>query len=76
MFYLLESLQTLDPATAELVWTASVSTLLVLSSAIALWVLPWSDAEISQVDQSFHKMVRRITIPRAEPRAHLVTIRR
>jgi hypothetical protein len=76
MFHLLEILQTLDPATAEFVWTASVTTLLMLSTAIALWMLPWSDEEINEVDQSFNKLVSQITIPRAEPRSRLAQIHR
>ena len=76
MFHLLEALQTLDPATAEFVWTASVTTLLMLSTAIALWMLPWSDEEIAAVDRDFNEFVSQITIPRAEPRSRLAEIRR
>ena len=50
MFHLFEFIQSLDPATAEFLWTACVSTLLVLSTAISIWVLPWSDEEIARVD--------------------------
>ena len=40
MFHMLDSIHSLDPATAEFLWTASVSTLLVLAGAIALGCCP------------------------------------
>ena len=76
MFSLLESILTLDPATADLLWTASVSTLLLLAGALSIWMLPWSDEEINEVDQSFQRLVGQITIPRAELRSGLLSARR
>ena len=76
MFHMLDSIHSLDPATAEFLWTASVSTLLVLAGAIALWMLPWSDEEIEEVDQSFRTLVGQITVPRAQPRAPFAPVQR
>ena len=76
MFHMLDSIHSLDPATAELLWTASVSTLLILAGAIALWMLPWSDDEIEEVDQSFRQLVNQMTVSRPQPRAPLAHVQR
>lgn len=76
MFHILESVLSLDPATADIVWTATVSTLLVLAGAVSIWMLPWSDEEINEVDQSFKKIVKQVTMQRPEHRSRLVGIRR
>lgn len=76
MFHMLDSIHSLDPATAEFLWTASVSTLLVLAGAIALWMLPWSDDEIEEVDQSFRKLVKHVADSRPQPRAPLAHVQR
>ena len=76
MFHILDSIHSLDPATAEFLWTTSVSTLLVLAGAIALWMLPWSDEEIEEVDQSFRKLVGQISVPQAQARTPLVQLPR
>jgi hypothetical protein len=76
MFSLLDSILTLDPATAEFLWTASVSTLLLLAGSLSIWMLPWSDKEIDEVDQSFQRLVGQITIPQTELRSGLLSARR
>lgn len=42
----------LDPATTELIWTLTVSTLLVTSTGLTIWLMPWSDQEILAVHRT------------------------
>lgn len=53
---LLTSLLGLDPITADLIWTLTVSGLVLAAGALALLVLPWTDREIAQVDHSFRSL--------------------
>ncbi|MFT5680512.1 MAG: hypothetical protein ACI8RZ_001418 [Myxococcota bacterium] len=53
----------LDPATTELLWTLSVTTLLMVAGGLTMWLMPWSDAEIMSV----HRTVKAVAI------AHLPT---
>ena len=53
---LLTSLLGLDPITADLIWTLTVSGLVLAAGAITLLMLPWSDREIAQVDRSFRTL--------------------
>ncbi|MEC7948506.1 MAG: hypothetical protein VX265_13150 [Myxococcota bacterium] len=53
---LLTSLLGLDPITADLIWTLTVSGLVLAAGAITLLMLPWSDREIAQVDHSFRTL--------------------
>ena len=76
MFQLFDFIQSLDPATAEFLWTACVSTLLIVSTGISIWMLPWSDREIAEVDESFEKALARIRQTRPTIRTRLVEIRR
>lgn len=47
-----------DPALLEFAWSMSVGALAILSSAIALVALPWTDAEITAVDDEARELVR------------------
>ena len=47
----------LDPATAELISTMTVATLLTIAAAMSLAQLPWSDEEIAQVDHQSHQLL-------------------
>lgn len=47
-----------DPALLELAWSLCVGALALLSSAIALVALPWTDAEIAAVDDEARLLVR------------------
>ena len=53
---LLTSMLGLDPITADLIWTLTVSGLVLAAGAITLLMLPWSDREIAQVDHSFRTL--------------------
>jgi hypothetical protein len=53
---LLTSIIAIDPMTADLVWTLTVSGLVVAAGALTLTLLPWSDGHIAQVDRSFKSL--------------------
>ena len=53
---LLTTLFALDPMTADLVWTLTVSGLVLAAGALTLAMLPWSDRQIARVDQSFRSL--------------------
>ncbi len=59
-----------DPATAELVRTAFMATAMVASSLCALALLPWTDAEIDEVDTAARRAVARLA-PAEEPTARV-----
>lgn len=42
----------LNPATAELIWTLAVTTLLMVSGGLTIWLMPWSDDEIMAVHRT------------------------
>ena len=42
----------LNPATAELIWTITVTTLLMVSGGLTIWLMPWSDEEILAVHRT------------------------
>ena len=42
----------LNPATAELIWTLTVTTLLLASGGLTIWLMPWSDEEIMAVHRT------------------------
>jgi hypothetical protein len=48
----------LNPATAELIWTLSVSTLLMMAGGLTIWLMPWSDAEILAVHRTVKATVQ------------------
>jgi hypothetical protein len=47
----------LDAATADLLWTATMCTLLLAAGGVTLAMLPWSDREISDVDDTFRGLL-------------------
>ncbi len=47
----------LDPATRELLLTSGLSLGLLASAALTIAALPWSDAEIAQVDQTARQLL-------------------
>lgn len=63
-----------DPATAELVRTAFMATAMVASSLCALALLPWTDAEIDEVDTAARLAASRAVArlaPAEEPTARV-----
>ncbi len=58
----------IDPATADLLWTAIMIGGLFGLSIMTLMALPWSDAEIAQMDTAFRSMGE-ITTERATARS-------
>lgn len=54
MLELLTTALSLDPITVDLLWTVAVAALLLVGGALSLALLPWSDAEITEVDKAFH----------------------
>jgi|OM-RGC.v1.034856776 hypothetical protein len=62
----LTQLAGIDPLTADLIWTAVVSGLVLSAGGVALAMLPWSDAEIARVDHSFKALA---SLPAAGRRA-------
>lgn len=60
---LLTTTLALDPMTADLVWTLTVSGLVLAAGALTLTMLPWSDRQIAQVDRSFKSLA---TLPTAD----------
>lgn len=42
----------LDPATIELIWTLSVTTLLMVAGGLTIWLMPWKDEEIMAVHRT------------------------
>ena len=42
----------LNPATAELFWTLTVTMLLMVSGGLTIWLMPWSDEEIMAVHRT------------------------
>lgn len=53
MLELLSTAFALDPITVDLIWTVAMCSLLLLAGAVSLAMLPWTDAEIEDVDQAF-----------------------
>ncbi|MCK6504027.1 hypothetical protein L6R53_11605 [Myxococcota bacterium] len=50
-------LPTLDPAVLDLLLSTGLSLGLLASAALTIASLPWTDREISQVDQAAHQLV-------------------
>ena len=46
----------LNPATTELIWTLSVTTLLMVAGGLTILIMPWKDDEIMEV----HEEVKRL----------------
>jgi len=57
-----------DPALSSLLWTCFSALTLIASAAMALAMLPWTDEQISAVDDEFRSLVC--------PPAHRATLRR
>ena len=62
---LLTSLFAIDPMTADLIWTVTVSGLVMTAGGITLSMLPWTDREIARVDQTFRALA---TLPSSDSR--------
>jgi len=45
-----------NPSNVDLIWTITVSTLLLIGGGISIWLLPWSEAEIQDVHNSARKL--------------------
>jgi len=63
---MLSSLTTIDPATLDLIWTTSVSSLLLICGGLTLALLPWRDEEIEAVEHSFRSACSLATAPRRQ----------
>ena len=50
-----------DPMTLELLWTVSMSALIVLSGVICLLLLPWRDEELVEADVAFRRLARHLS---------------
>ena len=46
-----------DPATADLVFTFAVTGALVGASALAIWMMPWTDAEIAATEAAADRLL-------------------
>ena len=44
--------------TTDLVFTIALSALLILSGAIALWILPWSDTDVAETTRALGSLPR------------------
>lgn len=44
----------LHPATFDVLWTTTVTGLLLTATAITTWLLPWSNQEVMAVHQAAH----------------------
>ena len=53
----------LNPATTELIWTLSVTTLLMAAGGLTIWLMPWSDAEIMAVHRTVKATAARLPTP-------------
>jgi hypothetical protein len=47
-----------DPALLEFAWSMAVAALAVISTALALVLLPWTDAECAEVDAEARQLLR------------------
>ena len=58
-----------DPATIEVLWTMAVSSLLLLAGTLTVYILPWSNAEIDAVYNTFAQLPSRLpnAIPNSIP---------
>jgi len=72
MFTLLDTL-VLDPATAEFVRTAVLGTGLITAAACALALLPWTDAEIEDVDTAARNTLGHLVPQPVVTRRHATT---
>jgi len=72
MFTLLDTL-VFDPATAELVQSVVLGTGLVAAAACALALLPWTDAEIEDVDTAARNTLGRLVPQPAVHHGHATT---
>ena len=48
----------LDPGTAELLWTTTASSLVLVAGALTLLALPWRDDELQAVDDTVRNLTR------------------
>lgn len=44
----------LEPALIDLLWTAAMTSLLLLAGSMTVWILPWSDRELEDVRTAAH----------------------
>ena len=47
----------IDPATADLVFTFAVSAALLGASALSIWMMPWTDAEIAATESAADRLL-------------------
>jgi hypothetical protein len=50
-------LNLIDPATADLIFTFAVSGALLGASALAIWMMPWTDAEIEATEAAADRLL-------------------
>ena len=46
-----------DPATADLIFTFAVSAALLGASALSIWMMPWTDAEIEATESAADRLL-------------------
>ncbi len=63
-------LPSLDPASFELLWSASLIGLVLAGGVVALAMLPWRDEEIAQVDAQARSLAARPLVVRWAQRAY------
>lgn len=50
-------LNLIDPATADLIFTFAISGALLGASALAIWMMPWTDAEIEATEAAADRLL-------------------
>ena len=50
-------LNLIDPATADLIFTFAISGTLLGASALAIWMMPWTDAEIEATESAADRLL-------------------
>ena len=51
-------LNLIDPATADLLFTFAVTGALLGASALAMWMMPWTDAEIEATETAADRLLQ------------------
>lgn len=51
-------LNLIDPATADLLFTFALTGALLATSALALWMMPWTDAEIKATENAADRLLQ------------------
>jgi len=52
-----------DPATADMIFTLSTSALVLGATALSLWMMPWTDADIEATEAAADQMLQATWAP-------------